>query len=87
MSNTIEPRSWEEFRSCGLLWWTNRMLHLFGWAIVVEVDDDDGSIRAAYPARTKFRGFGGEAEAEGFVALSEYVAANAGNLLAEAREE
>ena len=34
----IEKRSWAEFQDAGLIWWVNRALHLFGWALVVETD-------------------------------------------------
>ena len=39
-------RTWKEFLDNGLLWWINRGLHLFGWAIVV-VEEADGSISDA----------------------------------------
>ena len=35
----IERRSWKEFRSYGLLWMANCMLHMFGWAIAVELNE------------------------------------------------
>jgi hypothetical protein len=34
----IQKATWKEFRRSGLLWWINRSLHLFGWAIAVEVE-------------------------------------------------
>lgn len=83
--STIERRSWEEFRAAQLLWWVNRMLHLFGWAIVVEVEED-GRVVDVYPARVKFRGFDAASEAEGFAGLSSYLKDNAGELLDEARQ-
>ena len=46
----VEQRTWQEFREAKLLWWINRILHTFGWAIVLE-QEEDGSISAAYPAR------------------------------------
>ena len=51
----VIKKSWEEFRSTGLLWWINMILHTFGWAICYEFDD--GKIVEAYPARVKYRGF------------------------------
>ena len=51
----IDKKTWDEFRSTGLLLFVNTMLHIFGWAIVVKYDDDDSI--TAYPARVKFRGF------------------------------
>jgi hypothetical protein len=45
-----ERRSWEEFIDAGVLWFVNRILHVFGWVIVVEGDN-------AWPARTTVLGF------------------------------
>lgn len=85
METMVERRTWEEFRSAKLLWWANRMLHLFGWAIVVEVNDD-GSVSQAYPARVRFRGFDSDSEADGFVGLTQYLAEHVEALKLEARE-
>ncbi len=52
----VTKKTWKEFRESGFLWWINMILHTFGWAIVVDIDDN-GEITAAYPARVKFRGF------------------------------
>jgi hypothetical protein len=81
----IEAKPWKEFRELGLLWWVNRTLHLFGWAIVL-ILEDDGSISSAYPARVRFRGFDVCSESTGFVKLSEYLAQEAPHLLEEAKE-
>jgi hypothetical protein len=82
----LTKRTWEEFRASKLLWYTNRMLHLFGWAIVCEVDDNNGTIKDVYPARTKFRGFAAKEETEGFIGLSRYLKDNAQTLLDESLE-
>lgn len=79
----IDRKKWEEFRSSGLLWWINRMLHLCGWAICVVVEAD-GSISDVYPARVKFRGFDEKSESEGFISLTQHIADNATDLVAEA---
>ena len=68
----IEKAQWSAFRSSGLLWWVNRTLHLFGWAIVVELDSS-GEVAAAYPARCRYRGFGEEQESDGFKALTGHI--------------
>ena len=34
----LEPSSWQAFQDAGLIWWVNRGLHLFGWALVLEVN-------------------------------------------------
>lgn len=53
----VTKKTWKEFRESGFLWWINMILYTFGWAIVVDIDDN-GEITDAYPARVKFRGFG-----------------------------
>lgn len=70
--NKVDKRKWEEFRDSKLLWWINRSLHLFGWAIVLD-EEDDGTISAAYPAKVKYRGFSESTEDEGFEILSNYL--------------
>ena len=55
-----EEKTWLDLRKTGLLMFINSFLHIFGWCIVVELDDDD-NFRRAYPARTKWRGFSSEA--------------------------
>lgn len=78
----VFEKSWKEFRESGLLWWANRALHIFGWAIVVEVGED-GEISGAYPARVKFRGFPLDAEENGFISLSKYMEESAEQLRIE----
>lgn len=79
-----EKRSWKEFRETKLLWWINRILHTFGWAIAVKVESN-GNIVDVYPIRTKFRGFSDESEAEGFIGISEYFAKESKRLIEEAK--
>lgn len=83
----IEQKSWAEFRSTGMLWWVNNILHVFGWSIIVETDDTNGSVINAYPARVKFRGFGEESNDRGFRNVSDYMVENAKQLRSEAYEE
>ena len=52
---TPKETTWKEFQSTGLLLFINTFLHIFGWCIVIECDDE-GTDRA-YPARTSWRGF------------------------------
>jgi hypothetical protein len=68
----MRQAGWAEFRATGLLWWLNRSLHLFGWAIVLVVERD-GSVSDCYPARVGFRGFDAMDEAMGFAALTNYM--------------
>jgi hypothetical protein len=75
-------KTWKEFRECKLLWWVNRSLHLFGWAIVI-VQEEDGTISDCYPARVQYRGFSEDAEDEGFTVLTQHLAADAETLVAD----
>ena len=81
----IKRKTWEEFRNIGLLWWINRALHLFGWAICVELDEK-GKIADVYTARVRFRGFSGENETEGFIKVTKYLKENIRDLKREAEE-
>lgn len=86
MSDMVKRQSWEYFRATGMLWWANRILHVFGWAIVL-VQEQDGKITGAYPARVRFRGFDGESESYGFRKVTKFMQANADTLRDEAEEE
>ncbi|WP_339194610.1 hypothetical protein MKY95_23230 [Paenibacillus sp. FSL P4-0176] len=80
-------RTWDEFRKSGMLWWTNMILQTFGWCITVEVDKDNREkVLRAYPERVKFRGFPERANTEGYIAVSDYMKANAKQLADEARD-
>lgn len=86
MSENLTKRGWKEFQESGLLWFVNRTLHLFGWAIVLTQDMDTGEILGAYPARCKFRGFSQKSESDGFKNLSSYMKDHADELKKEADE-
>lgn len=79
----VTKKTWKEFRDSGFLWWINMILHTFGWAIVVDIDDN-GEITDAYPARVKFRGFGEKNNTEGYIKVSQYMKENVSDLLEEA---
>ena len=81
----IDKRTWKEFRDTKLLWWVNRTLHLFGWAIVFATDEDDKLVDV-FPARVKFRGFDQEIETDGFKGLSIYLLNNIKELEKETYE-
>jgi hypothetical protein len=81
----INRRTWQEFRDSGLLWWINMILHTFGWALILDMDDNQ--IKAVYPARVKFRGFNEAHNTEGYVKVSAYMAENASELEKETSEE
>lgn len=76
-------KTWKEFRESGFLWWINMILHTFGWAIVVDVEDN-GEVTNAYPARVKFRGFKDKNNTEGYIKVSQYMKDNVSELLEEA---
>lgn len=81
----VDEREWREFRESGFLWWVNMILHTFGWAIVVDVEDD-GRISRAYPARVRFRGFDEKSNSKGYRDVSGFMEENAGQLRKEADE-
>ena len=78
----VTKKSWDEFRDNGLLWFINTILHMFGWAIVVEIDN--GEVINVYPARVTFRGFSEESATNGYQKVSKWMAENAAELLDEA---
>ncbi len=78
-----KEKSWKEFRNTGLLWWINLMLHMFGWAIVCEMEKE--TVKRAYPARVKYRGFGEGQNTEGYIKVSEYLRENIEKLTEEAK--
>lgn len=61
----VAEKSIQEFREAGMLWLANSLLHVFGWAIVVEMDEAKRPLRL-YPARVKFRGFSPECNDIGY---------------------
>lgn len=73
-----------EFRDAGLLWLINSILHLFGWAIVFDIDD--GILNNVYPARVTYRGFDETSNTEGYKKVSEYLKENIEQLNKEANE-
>lgn len=47
--------NWNEFVDTKMLWFVNRMLHVFNWMIVVETNQ--GVVQNAYPKKTRVLGF------------------------------
>lgn len=74
-------KEWEKFRKSGLLWFVNMILHTFGYAIVIEYQDN--KIKYVYPKRCKYRGFTESANAEGYKKVSEYLEDNISELVKE----
>lgn len=81
----INKKSWKEFRESGLLWFINMILHTFGWAITLEVNDDD-EITDVYPARVKYRGFSEQINTDGYKKVAKYFAKNYEEILKESEE-
>ncbi len=80
----MEQKTWTEFRNSGLFWFINRSLHLFGWAIVMEMNGDE--VEKVYPARVNFRGFSRSDEEEGFEKLTQHIAEIAPSLVADVKQ-
>ena len=83
VTDMVTRRTWKEFQDSRLLWWVNRTLHIFGWSIVL-IMQEDGSITDAFPARVRFRGFEEKANEEGFIGLTSYIKDNIDDLVDEA---
>lgn len=81
----ITKKTWNEFRESGLLFVTNQFLHIFGYALVYNFDDN-GEIKEVYPARVKYRGFGEKQIEDGYKKISKYMVDNAVELEKESRE-
>lgn len=74
----VTKKSWDEFRNTGLLLFINSILHVFGWAIVVDVEND--KVIDAYPARVKFRGFDEKSVEDSHIKIADYLKNNINEL-------
>ena len=79
----VTKKDWSEFRSTGLVLFINQILHLFGWALVFEIEKDE--IKNVYPARVKFRGFCENSVKESYKRISQFMLDNAKELNDEAQ--
>lgn len=77
----VTQKTWSEFRQTGLMTMLNTFLHIFGWAIVVQINDDGSEI--VYPARTVFRGFSEQSQAVSYNKIANYMKANVDELVKE----
>lgn len=82
---TPKKHTWSEFRESGLLWFINTILHVFGWAIVLDMENDE--VKTAYPARVRYRGFDLEINDKGYERINKYMMNNAKTLYDEAEYE
>ena len=78
----VNKKTWKEFVDTGLFWWINTNLHVFGWALVREVDND-GQIKNVYPAKVKFRGFDEDVNSAGYEKITKYMKDNIDEILSD----
>ena len=74
----VTKKEWSEFRSTGLVLIVNQILHIFGWALIFEMNGDE--IKSVYQARVKFRGFGEKSTEEAYKKVSQYMRDNSEEL-------
>jgi len=79
----VTKKDWNEFRNTGLVLFINQILHVFGWAIVFEVENDE--VKSVYPARVKYRGFNENSVSKSYQKISEYMKNNASDLYEETK--
>jgi hypothetical protein len=77
----IEKKTWEEFRETGLFLWINKILHTFGWVIVLEMQQN--KVMSIFPARTKWRGFKTSDDTESYEKIAKYMKENAEELYSD----
>jgi len=80
----ISPKTIKEFQDTGLLLFINQFLHIFGWAVVIEITDNKWSM---YPARVKFRGFSEKSTTKAYKKLTQYMCDNHNELQKEVNFE
>lgn len=74
----------KEFINNGLLWFVNRTLHLFGYAIQVDIYPDGA--QNIHVDKCSFRGFVKESETKGFTKVTKYLQENVNKLLKDCEE-
>lgn len=85
LEKTVEKSTWDEFRKTGLFMLVNTILHVFGWALCVEVEYDKekqietGPVTSVFPARVKFRGFSEDDQTEMHERIANYLSETAPN--------
>ena len=82
----IDKRTWDEFQNTGLLMFVNTFLHIFGWAICLDLDENTRKVKEVFPARTKFRGFGDESQDRAYRKVSNYMRDHADDLVNEVED-
>jgi len=82
---TVERKSWDEFRTTGLVLIINQLLHIFGWALVFEVNKE-GDVEKCYPARVTFRGFDNDSTDDAYKKVAQYMKNNSDELHEEIQD-
>ena len=80
----VTKKEWLEFQNTGLLLFINQILHVFGWAIVFEIENN--KVKSVYPARVKFRGFDNNDVSESYTKITNYMNDNISDLLDEIKD-
>ena len=70
--NPIVKQDWSTFRKTGLFHFVNSFLHIFGWVLVLDMDDD-GNVTSVYPARTIYRGFAEQSNDTAYERITEFM--------------
>lgn len=87
----LEERSWKEFEKTGLLLLMNQFLHIFGWAIALDVVPDNQKevemVLRAFPARCKFRGFKKDTAETAYSRVTKFMQDNIKDLIKEVKIE
>lgn len=83
-SSMLTRKTWKEFRDTGLLWYINTIMQVFGWSLVLKLNDA-GEIGICYPARTKFRGFTEDVVTKNTINLNEWMIKEGKILIEEAK--
>lgn len=83
-NNMTKEVSIEEFRNTGLPLYINQILHIFGYAIGFDIDENTKEAIRMFPLRVKFRGFSQDVIERNYEKLNRYMKENAQELYEEA---
>ena len=67
----VKPKSWTEFRNTGLFTFVNGFLHIFGWAIILDIHEDH--VVNLYPAQVDYSGFPEDAMDKAYKNIKNYI--------------
>ena len=80
-----EEKTWLDLQKTGLIMFINTFLHIFGWCIILEAEDD-GTFKRAYPARTKWRGFSSDSMDRAYKKITNEMKENIDQLIKDVEE-